>query len=333
MSETAATEPTEISRFVEEAFDRRLLAWQSAMNDVGNWLDRQCRTILDRGDPSRLQVQPGRIKECARTVDKLRRKIVEGPGVTVGSVDDVELHIRDLVGTKVLCKSTRDQVLLRDHIRGLTGDDCFEIDEVKDFTESVKPSGYRAVHFIFRVPVRGEEPVVVELQIKTRLQDAWGELTHEDLYKPGAAIKPTDFHKSVGRTMANLLAEVDRLADDLAEEMSASLESSTLLGDAPEPCTEPGDGADAEVSVDEEAEVTVRSTGPRYALAVDEDGVQGLISAQAVRDALGVRTIIDVDDYVRRGDRLRVRVIDNDRGLYYVPLALAQSDSDGPADD
>ncbi|WP_158373611.1 GTP pyrophosphokinase family protein [Cellulosimicrobium cellulans] len=302
---------------VAVAYRERMRAWQDAQNQVAAWLDRECARLLTREDRSRLRVEPGRIKDPARAIDKVKRKQAEDADLRLGSADDVEGALKDIVGVKVLCKSTRDQRLLCERL-----DECattlagIERVDARDYASHAKESGYRAAHHIYRVSVTGEAPVFVEVQIKTRLQDAWGELTHEDLYKPGTAIKVSDFHRSVARTMANLLAEVDRLADDLAEEVANNTDqvSEAQVCEAAEPRAGSADGT---------AEVRVRTTGPRYAFAVDDNGVQGLIPAYAVRALLDTDELIDVNDHVRVDDLLTVRVAENERGVYYVPLALA----------
>lgn len=41
------------------------------------------------------------------------------------------------------------------------------------------------------------------------------------MYKPGAAMKPSSLHQTFARTMADLLAAVDDMGDQLATELSA----------------------------------------------------------------------------------------------------------------
>ncbi len=52
------------------------------------------------------------------------------------------------------------------------------VDE-KDYVSEPKDSGYRACHVLLKVQIDSDgAPVIVEVQIKTLLQHAWGELTH-----------------------------------------------------------------------------------------------------------------------------------------------------------
>ena len=154
------------------------------------------------------------------------------------------------------------------------------------------------------------QPVFAEIQVKTRLQDAWSELTHEDMYKPGAAMKPSKLHGEFARAMANMLATVDDMADTLALELTALTN--------PEPVLELDELREQDTGI----EVRVRATGPEYALAVDGDGRQGLVPAFAIRRLSETKGTIKVNDYVRIDDRLRVSVEEDSKGLYYIPLDL-----------
>jgi hypothetical protein len=61
----------------------------------------------------------------------------------------------------------------------------------------------------------------VELQIRTRLQDSWGELTHEDTYKPEMEMPP--IVEPLARRMADILAVVDDIAQDIRDELDRKL--------------------------------------------------------------------------------------------------------------
>lgn len=304
---------TDATTAVRRAYELRADAWDAAMGMVEGWLDERADALLADADRMRLVVMPGRIKDEARTIDRLSRAATELDLADV-TVEQVEELVRDVVGVKVLCKSTRDQMLLADDVTTALRAGIHLV-EMRDYVAEPKPSGYRAVHALLDVDVttpQGTTVVAVEVQIKTRVQDAWGELTHEDLYKPGGGLRPSDFHRSVGRTMANLLAEVDRLADDLAGEFDVATD---------EPASERAQSIAGRIPI---RSVVVRSTGPRYALAVDDEGRQGLIPAFAVRALAPTDGHVDVDAFVREGATLEARVFEDERGLYYLPVALPE---------
>lgn len=298
-----------LKSLVESAYEQRRECWSVAAGRVRFWINQHAEALLEGQDLSRICVTDPRIKERTRAYDKLARKVAE-EDLTISDIADFE----DAIGLKVLCKSPRDQEMIFRALTDRANLGAFTRMEEKDYVANPKDSGYRACHVIVEVPMDdGGSPVIVEVQVKTRLQDAWGELTHEDMYKPGAAMKPSSLHQTFARTMANLLAEVDDMADQLALELSAMMNP------------EPGDTSaeeDPSSVVEEILDVKVRTTGPKYALAVDSEGRQGLIPAYVVRRLSGEKGMIDVSDYIGEGDQLRVEVDDSEKGLYYKPVAL-----------
>ncbi|AYJ50435.1 GTP pyrophosphokinase [Rhodococcus sp. P1Y] len=307
------TAPTAIDDLVDEAYSVRRRAWQAALVTAQNFLETIADEILDNVDRDRLNAQSARIKDPARAADKLRRKIAEGRIPEPSTVSDVVDALGDLIGIKVLCKSPRDLHAFVDALERACRDPECSVRFAKDPMDYVaypKPSGYRAYHAVLLVRVathQGDLDVKVEVQVKTRLQDAWGELTHEDMYKPGEALKPTEAHNGYARRMADLLLQVDLMADDLA----AQLDSQTAVSkDAvAQPSLVPKDSAIISARV--------TRTGPRYALAVGPDGRRGLIPARSVKAVIGAKDRIAVDDYLEVGDVVQVVVEDAEDALYY----------------
>lgn len=305
---------SQLQHLVDSAYEQRKPSWTSAAERIKYWIESQAKNILDGQDLSRITVTPPRIKEASRALDKLRRKVTEDD-LEISDIEGFEDTIRDLAGLKVLCKSPRDQALIYDALRDSANLGSFSHVDEKDYVSDPKDSGYRACHVLLKVQIDSDGgPVIVEVQIKTLLQHAWGELTHEDMYKPGAAMKPSSLHQTFARTMADLLAAVDDMGDQLATELSAMTN--------PEP-DDPSEFEEQRSVVEDTIQVKVRTTGPKYALAVDAEGRQGLIPAYVVRNLAGESGMIDVSDYVDEGDLLRVEVDDSEKGLYYKPVALA----------
>jgi putative GTP pyrophosphokinase len=102
--------------------------------------------------------------------------------------------ITDLVGARITswflddCKGILQYIEKSSH---------FEIvnDSVEDYISNPKPSGYRGLHLLANVTYdsvqrkeKGEiavipQKMICEIQIRTKLQDAWGDITHEFHYK------------------------------------------------------------------------------------------------------------------------------------------------------
>ncbi len=308
-------ESERIDELVEELYRQRARAWDTARVTAQHFLETIADELLDKLDRDRLSAKTSRLKDPDRAADKIRRKVVSGRAEFPQTLADAEALISDYIGIKVLCKTPRD---LRGFVEKLETS-CRDpecpvqfAEEPVDYVSDPKDSGYRAYHAVLAVPLvthQESAPVRVEVQVKTRLQDAWGELTHEDMYKPGEALKPSESHRDYARRMADLLADVDEMADDLSEELDAQIKQT-------------GAGSSEAPSI----VARVTRTGPRYALAVGPDGRRGLIPAVSVRDAAGLTERIDVDDYIDVGDRVEVVVDDSENGLFYHPVAVRRID-------
>ena len=271
------TSATSIDDLVDEAYAQRRRAWLAALVTAQNFLETIADEILDNVDRDRLTAQTARLKDPVRAADKIKRKVSEGRIPEPKTIDDVVDALGDLIGIKVLCKSPRDQHAFVDALERACRDPECSVRFAKDPMDYVaypKPSGYRAYHAILLVRVathQGDLDVKVEVQVKTRLQDAWGELTHEDMYKPGEALKPTKAHDEYARQMAELLLQVDAMADDLAAQLDSQTAVSNNVAADPSPVPR-----DSEI-----ISARVTRTGPRYALAVGPDGRRGLIPARS----------------------------------------------------
>lgn len=308
----AATD-RELDEAIRELYGQRSASWELARLRAVAELERLTTKLLGRDeDPDRLRVNSGRIKDRQRAADKLKRKWVVSNELPTG--DEICDTLGDIVGVKVIGKTLRDLELFIDRLQTMVASPDHEFalaDTPRDYIGHPKPSGYRARHEFLLVPVAVPDSgkvhrVRVEVQIKTMLQDAWGELTHEDMYKPGPGpLKPDSFHEQLANTMAGLLSEVDKLADALASQLDAKV--------TPESPARVGDGAqELETAV-------VTKTGPRFALARTLDGRQGLIPAVVVKDLVGSPTRIDVDDFITEGATLTVRRVENEEGFYLHP--------------
>ncbi|MEE3851760.1 RelA/SpoT protein [Gordonia sp. LSe1-13] len=305
---------------VQETWQARDSCWSIALSAAQGFLTQVAASAIGDGDPSRIDCRTHRIKEPKRAEAKIRRKLRDGKiSALPQDADEIEGAISDIVGIKVLCKSTRDLAAFKCRLEEAVPSGRIQFaEDPSDYVLSPKPSGYRAYHVVLEAPSTVDTKahlVKVEVQVKTRLQDSWGELTHEDMYKPGEGFNPTDFHRKVAKTMADLLSTVDQLADDLA----AELESQQARNNKPTP-----DGA---TSVNTTV-VTVTRAAPRYALAMDYDGQRGLIPAKAVKRLLVEAGDIDPADFIAVSDhlseeqRLEVERVDNQDGVFYYPISL-----------
>ncbi|MEU1916894.1 GTP pyrophosphokinase [Streptomyces massasporeus] len=212
-------------------------------DDFSEWFEDYCKKYLEPARESavraltehldvelpeiervRVKVSPGRVKGKERTWRKLELPKYEG---RIKTLADIPIVIDDLVGLRVTCNNKSDVQRVVDIVASL---DSFETgaepvlgqqqDSFRDYLSNPKESGYRAIHFNLctSVPAGLRRKVVTcELQVRTLLQDGWGELTHEDTYKPGSA--PPALVETLSRRIADLLAAVDDIAQDLRQEL------------------------------------------------------------------------------------------------------------------
>jgi ppGpp synthetase/RelA/SpoT-type nucleotidyltranferase len=203
---------------------------------------------LTEFDRNRIRVSSSRIKRANRVWAKLiKSKYRE----SVRSLDEIPSVIDDLVGVRVVCNNLCDITYLRTILSDLPATDeepnaalALEPESAKLYIDEPKPSGYRAYHINMWtvVPtIGGIQKVRGELQVRTLLQDGWGELTHEDQYKPGFELP--QLIVTMSRRMADLLATVDDLAQDLREELDRL--AGEALSNRPEDGTDGATGAEA----------------------------------------------------------------------------------------
>jgi putative GTP pyrophosphokinase len=108
--------------------------------------------------------------------------------------------VKDLIGARVVCWFVDDCYGVLDFIKNSNHFSVAneQTHPVKDFIETPQKAGYRAVHVFADVTydsvqkVEGvvtvkPDQILCEIQIRTKLQDAWGDITHEFFYKAKAS--------------------------------------------------------------------------------------------------------------------------------------------------
>jgi putative GTP pyrophosphokinase len=134
--------------------------------------------------------------------------------------------IRDLIGARIVCWFVDDCYGIQKMLEQSHG---FRVhsDETEDFIAKPKASGYRSIHlmadFTYDSVTGGDgcheltpRSMVCEIQIRTRLQDAFGQLTHDFPYKFSHLETGTEYREMVAQ-MAESLAEQDRAASQIRE--------------------------------------------------------------------------------------------------------------------
>lgn len=222
--EAVGSLPFDYGQFSEwfDSYEKKYLepAREAAVKILSEHLDAELLEI----DRIRVKIAPGRVKGKERTWRKLElSKYAE----RVACLDDIPRVIDDLVGLRITCNNKSDVQRVMDIVSAL---DVYEEgaepvleqqnDSLRDYLSKPKETGYRAIHVNLCTAVTSglkRKAITCELQVRTLLQDGWGELTHEDTYKPGST--PPVLVEMLSRRMADLLATVDDIAQDLRQEL------------------------------------------------------------------------------------------------------------------
>lgn len=180
-------------------------------------LQRALTELLSDRDLARIRSTTGRVKSKRRTWRKIHHPRYENQ---VATLDDIAGAIDDLVGLRVTCINLRDLDMIQTALdalpRAAGGGLWLDPESERDYVTEPKESGYRGWHVNLGIEVGGT-PVVCELQIRTLLQDSWGELTHEETYSKDGALPP--LVDVLSTRMADLLAILDDIAEDLRTEL------------------------------------------------------------------------------------------------------------------
>lgn len=247
---------------------QRLLrpALSAANTALAAYLDKE----LTENQRVRVKVAAGRIKNPARTWRKLNLAQYQ---TRVTGLDSIPTVLDDLIATRIICTNTSDLdrvwdllLLLDTWEAGLEPVLALEGGSERDYCIEPKETGYRARHINVRTAVNdglNRSLVTCEIQVRTLLQDSWGELTHEDTYKPGSKIPP--LVTTLARRMADLLATLDEIAEDLRAELD--IVADDVLETSAPSASELGVNSEATVAI-ESLEVAAKAYLQRRATAL-----------------------------------------------------------------
>ena len=121
------------------------------------------------------------IKTRLKSMESISRKLAQ-KGKSF-SAKSMEKNLDDIAGVRVICSFQEDIYTLA---KCLLDQDDIELLETKDYIKNPKPSGYRSLHLIVRVPIflQNEKCLMkVEVQLRTIAMDFWASLEHKLRYK------------------------------------------------------------------------------------------------------------------------------------------------------
>jgi putative GTP pyrophosphokinase len=134
------------------------------------------------------------------------------------SVEEAIERCCDFLGFRLVCNNLQDVFRAADLFQRAL-DEAGIQSERHDYIAKPRRTGYRGLHITFRVRVAfGTDEMALggEIQIRTRLQDAWSRLSREELYRkkvPEQLVKRT-------ADLAEALSRADAVAEDIRREVS-----------------------------------------------------------------------------------------------------------------
>jgi len=203
--------------------DHRADVLEPALAKASAALHEMLADVLSDRDLVRIRNISGRVKSKRRAWRKMNQPNFDGE---VATVQDIPGAVHDLIGLRITCTNVRDIDMVQSALetlprkRSRRGALWLDADSARDYVIEPKESGYRAWHVNLGLAIDHDgrrEPVTCELQVRTLLQDSWGELTHEDTYSKDGALPP--LVEVLSKRMADLFAILDDIAEDLRTEL------------------------------------------------------------------------------------------------------------------
>lgn len=156
-----------------------------------------------------------RLKTVESVLSKMRRKGITADSLFHEENDKLSLVVNDFLGARIAC-NTREDV---SEIRNLLTQNPRLTLKKEDSLD--KPSGYRAVHLDMSYEAYWNDirvSIPVETQIKTHLQHAWAEITHDESYKPEDTEIKNEWEHQYSKHMADVLDILDNMASTIRKQ-------------------------------------------------------------------------------------------------------------------
>lgn len=129
------------------------------------------------------------------------------------TIEDVEKHMNDIAGVRVICSYESDVYMLAD---ALLRQSDVSLVERKDYIAHPKQNGYRSLHLIVAIPIflhDRTKTMKVEVQLRTLAMNVWATLEHKLAYKKGTTPHDVQAHENLLKC-AELTSELDRLMSE-----------------------------------------------------------------------------------------------------------------------
>jgi len=162
-----------------------------------------CKHVSPEQEETRVS---GRIKTIPRIVEKVDRS---GRRL-VSTIDELEEIVTDIVGVRVTVDYLRQSREIQDFVINYSGW------EAKKSDDSLRDSGYRAIHVDVMTNTTHFAGVRCEVQIRTLLQDAWAIWSHPlyERYRRDLSRIPRK-KRELMRQLSDMLHTADEMVETL----------------------------------------------------------------------------------------------------------------------
>ncbi|MCZ7611119.1 MAG: hypothetical protein M5U17_13270 [Ignavibacterium sp.] len=159
------------------------------------------------------------MKPLESCIKKLKRKNITCESLIASSDGKLIIMLNDFLGFRILCNTLEDVYQIAEIVKS---NKRFTLIKEQDFNKKPKETGYRALHLDLEYERYWEDDekvkVPIELQIKTHLQHAWSEITHDESYKPTNDSLNNEWEQKYSKHMADLLDQLDSMAKTIRDQ-------------------------------------------------------------------------------------------------------------------
>lgn len=166
-----------MSTINENEWDKMLLKYKFAKTILEAELEILLKEYEYRAGNSPVEHVKSRLKSEKSILKKLEDKGYDK------TVENVEKHIHDIVGFRIVCSFLSD---VYDIVNIIKSSKNFKLKGENDYIKNPKETGYSSYHLNILVPIYLEEKleyVEAEIQIRTVAMDFWASLDHKLQYK------------------------------------------------------------------------------------------------------------------------------------------------------
>lgn len=190
----------DITNEEREFYGENLILLEGAVEEFLSCINMIRRYQVSIGQRDPIASFQARIKSAKSMRAKLEQQNL--PVTADSALQDVQ----DAAGVRLICPFVQNIDQTVSLIRQIPGVQVFK---EKDYIRNPKPNGYRSYHMILSLPLRflpkaPENPVWLEVQLRTIAMDCWANIEHQLKYKQNIA------------NQALIVQELKRCADEIA---------------------------------------------------------------------------------------------------------------------